>query len=337
MSNDLKPVLHGELLPASAFSATDLTVFAEQVAKSKLFTGIDTPAAAFALMLICQSEGLHPAVAMKRYHIINGRPSMRADAMQAEFQARGGIIRWGKSNDDTCTATFLHPIQAPDGVEITWNMKRAQTAGITKNPTWQKYPAAMLRARTISEGVRMVLPGVVAGIYTPEEVEAFEPAGFPRQVEHEPTATNGTNGAAPRERKTWSETLDGAGRLWERLDPKNDRKIATARRLRLINGLVSWALDQELIVEKAILNELGSRDPRLCAAVAEELYDRHGRQVREQLKAHIDDAIARDNAPPPPAREAQQRLPSADPSLPPVQYGDAAEFDECEQPPAEAN
>jgi hypothetical protein len=66
MTTELRPVLHGEILPAATFSANDLMVFAEQVARSKLFVGIDNPAAAYALMLLCQAEGLHPATALKR-------------------------------------------------------------------------------------------------------------------------------------------------------------------------------------------------------------------------------------------------------------------------------
>jgi hypothetical protein len=34
----------------------------------------------------------------------------------------------------------------------------------------------MLRARCISEGIRAVYPGCVVGVYTPEEVQDFQPA-----------------------------------------------------------------------------------------------------------------------------------------------------------------
>ena len=33
----------------------------------------------------------------------------------------------------------------------------------------------MLRARCVSEGVRAILPGVVMGVYTPDETEEFTP------------------------------------------------------------------------------------------------------------------------------------------------------------------
>ncbi len=153
-----------------SYSLPDLQVMAKQVAGSKLFGGAESEQAAFTLMLLCQAEGLHPINAMRRYHIIKGRPTMRADAMQAEFQRQGGIVRWEKSDKDSCRARFVHKIHAPEpgfSVEVWW--EECSAAGNTD--MYRKFPAPMLRARCISQGVRAVLPGVVVGIYTPEEIE----------------------------------------------------------------------------------------------------------------------------------------------------------------------
>ena len=64
------------------------------VAKSGLF-GVKTPDQAMALMLVAQAEGMHPAIAARDYHVINGRPTLRADAMLARIQAAGGKVEWG--------------------------------------------------------------------------------------------------------------------------------------------------------------------------------------------------------------------------------------------------
>ena len=53
--------------------------------------------------------------------------------------------------------------------------KRAQQAQI-KNHMWAKYPRNMLKARTISDGVRTAYPACLGGMYTPEEVSDFTPA-----------------------------------------------------------------------------------------------------------------------------------------------------------------
>lgn len=159
------------------FTVADMQVMARSVAASRLFPGIENEQSALCLMLLCQSEGLHPMQALRRFHIIKGRPSMRADAMQAEFQRRGGLIRWGRTDAEVCEARFVHPVLAPDpGVSVAFTMEDARLAGLAGNDSYRKYPRQMLRARVISEGVRMVDPGVVVGIYTPEEVDAFPDA-----------------------------------------------------------------------------------------------------------------------------------------------------------------
>lgn len=151
----------------AVMSYKDMREMATDVVKSGMFA-MKTTEQALTLMSICQAEGLHPMQALKRYHIINGgRPSMRADAMLADFQRLGGRVKWLVRTDAECTAVFSHE-QGGD-VEVKWTLEMAKGAGLTRNPTWQQYPRQMLTARTISEGIRTCLPGVVAGIYTPEE------------------------------------------------------------------------------------------------------------------------------------------------------------------------
>ena len=142
------------------------------VAKSGLF-GVRTPDQAMALMLIAQAEGLHPAIAARDYHVINNRPTLRADAMLARFQAAGGKVEWGEYTDTRVVGTFSHP--QGGSVRIEWTTKMAQDAGLTRNPTWKSYPRQMLRARCISEGIRTIYPGVTVGTYTPEEAADMEP------------------------------------------------------------------------------------------------------------------------------------------------------------------
>lgn len=142
------------------------------VAKSGLF-GVKTPDQAMALMLVAQAEGMHPAIAARDYHVINGRPTLRADAMLARFQAAGGKVEWGEYTDKRVVGTFSHP--QGGNVRIEWTTDMAISANLTKNPTWKSYPRQMLRARCISEGIRTIYPGVAIGTYTPEEAEDMAP------------------------------------------------------------------------------------------------------------------------------------------------------------------
>jgi hypothetical protein len=166
-----------ELIPMS-----DIRVMAAAIAKSNLF-GVKTEEQAFALMLIAQAEGMHPAIAARDYHVIQGRPSLKADAMLARFQRAGGMVQWKIYTDQEVSGVFSHP--AGGSVEVNWtlamadavktlDLKSGQWVSLLDKDNWKNYPRAMLRSRCISEGIRAVFPGVVSGVYTEEETESFE-------------------------------------------------------------------------------------------------------------------------------------------------------------------
>jgi hypothetical protein len=152
------------------------------VAKSGLF-GIKSPEQAIALMLIAQAEGMHPAIAARDYHIIQGRPSLKSDAMLARFQAAGGKVVWNEYSDKNVSGTFTHP--AGGSATVAWSIDQAKAAGLTGKDVWKQYPRAMLRARVISEGIRTVYPGVSVGVYTPEEIEDFNEKPAAKEVKAE--------------------------------------------------------------------------------------------------------------------------------------------------------
>jgi hypothetical protein len=145
---------------------------AKAIAESKLF-GIQTPAQALALGLLCQAEGRHPAEAARDYHIINGKPSLKSEAMLARFQQAGGKVDWHEYTHESVSGTFTHP--QGGSLKVSWTMQDATRAGLTGNPTWKKFPRQMLKARCISEAVRGIFPGVLSGLYAPEEVGEFTP------------------------------------------------------------------------------------------------------------------------------------------------------------------
>jgi len=150
----------------------DMQQMAEVAAGSKMF-GFKNAQEAMAIMLLCQAENLHPAVAMRDFHVIQGRPALKADAMLARFQQAGGTVNWKEYTDEQVTGVFSHPQGGT--LELTWTLAQAKKIGIATKDNWKNYPRAMLRARVISEGIRAVFPGCVVGVYTPEEVQDFEP------------------------------------------------------------------------------------------------------------------------------------------------------------------
>ena len=76
----------------------DIERAGDLIAKSGLF-GVKTPEQAIALMLVAQAEGRNPFEAARDYHIIQGRPALKADAILARFQQAGGTVRWMELSD----------------------------------------------------------------------------------------------------------------------------------------------------------------------------------------------------------------------------------------------
>lgn len=146
-------------------------MMAKAVSDSGLF-GIKSEAAAFSLMCIAQADGIPPIKAAVQYHIIDGKPALKSEAMLARFQASGGKIRWKERTPQRCTLWLSHP-QAGE-IEVTWDIERAKAAGLAGRNTWKAYPAQMMSARCISEGIRALYPACVGGFYTPEEVRDFD-------------------------------------------------------------------------------------------------------------------------------------------------------------------
>ena len=151
----------------------DMQQMAKAIADSRLF-GLTDVNQVLALGRVAQAEG-HPfATAARDYHVIQGRPALKADAMMARFQSAGGKVNWEVYTDERVTGTFSHPNGG--SLVVTWTIEQARSIGLVKPGSgWQKFPRAMLRSRCISEGIRSVYPGSVTGFYSPEEVQDFEP------------------------------------------------------------------------------------------------------------------------------------------------------------------
>jgi len=156
----------------------NLQTLGTEFAKSGIL-GVSNPSQGLIVALTCYTEHISPIEFARTYHIVNGRLSMRADAMQAQFLRQGGRIRWLTSTNEKCEAIFSHPEYAPEGVTLSLTIEEMVDSGVAVDgrgqlkQTWKSFPRQMLRARVVSEGCRMLTPGIVAGIYTPEEVGEF--------------------------------------------------------------------------------------------------------------------------------------------------------------------
>ena len=151
----------------------DLVVVGDMFAKSSMF-GIGNPAAGMVVAMTCYQQKITPLEFIRTYHIIDGKPSMKADAMAAEFRKRGGKYKVLSHTDAEAKAEFEFE---SNKTKFSYTMDEAKKQGIcfksdgkTLKDNWRKFPANMLWARMMSNACRVLCPEINSGIYTPEEV-----------------------------------------------------------------------------------------------------------------------------------------------------------------------
>lgn len=173
---------------------------AQALVKSELWPGAN-PNTILMLCYLAEAEGHHPAVVYRDYHIMQGKPSKKAEAILRDFSAAGGRVEWHMLDDTKADATFHHPSGT---VRIEWTMDRAAKAGL-KTAMWQKYPRQMLRSRCISEGVRSVCPAATSGLYEENEVADIMAEQVPKAITQQPVEPGVEHETAVAPMKGWRE------------------------------------------------------------------------------------------------------------------------------------
>ena len=149
----------------------EIRVMAKSAANSKMFSA-KAEEQVFTLMLVAQSEGIHPIKALMAYDVINGQPALKASEALARYMDAGGKIEWIKSDKDSAKAKFTHP--SSGSFEYEYTIEDATDAGLINKDNWKKNLKAMLRARCTSAGIRMSYPRCLNNMYLSEEVQDFE-------------------------------------------------------------------------------------------------------------------------------------------------------------------
>ena len=116
--------------------------------------------------------GIRPIQAINAVHVIEGKPSASADLIASLIRKAGHKLRV-KGDDLSATAQIIRADDPEYTFEVTWTIERAKAAGLTNKGVWKSYPAAMLKARAITEVARAGASDALYGvIYTPEELGA---------------------------------------------------------------------------------------------------------------------------------------------------------------------
>jgi hypothetical protein len=262
----------------------DMEKMAKQVASSGMF-GINNPTQAICMFAIAHSEGLSMLGVLKKYHIVEGKPTMRADNMLAEFLKEGGGVIWHVRTDQIVAATFFDsrksvtPEAEKQGIgrmEILLQLergkemppkerselylaltkmsrlgqetivrtysdavekglaqgKRDDQGKVTTKTNWARSARAMLTARCVTEGIRIIMPGIVVGIM--ETNEAMEVAEVEREERGGREVTQGGHQTAfspdARDKQAMLNIIE---------QHQEEVKTATKERQRKLYGLIA--------------------------------------------------------------------------------------------------
>lgn len=190
--------------PLPVQSIEDLQAIGVELSKGKMLGDIN-PSQGFTIACICHQTGQSYNEYGETYHILGGRPTMRAEAMLANLHKLGGkhevLSRTSEKaeikiqyhgNENTFTLTADEVYSEP----FCYRGKPNEQAAELKKPLEQrnmkdKYATPrsrmqMLWARLVSDAVRAVCPEANQGQYTPEEVEDFPEQAAPAQSSEAP-------------------------------------------------------------------------------------------------------------------------------------------------------
>lgn len=134
---------------------------------------IKTPAAAVAVIQKGRELGIAPMYSLSNIVVIQGKPTANAELMAAMiYRDHGdGALVYEETDGERCVISYARRAWK-DRKTYAFTMDDAKKAGLLTNQTWQKYPAAMLRARCVSAVARLAFPDTIGGMYTPEELGA---------------------------------------------------------------------------------------------------------------------------------------------------------------------
>lgn len=170
-----------ENAPAPVQTFEEIEKLGQLFERSGMF-GVSQQGQGVVLAMTCMMQRITPLEFIQTYHIVEGRPSMRSDAMLAKFIEAGGTYEIIERSPDRAaikgtfkaatlevSLSFEEAKQEP----FVWGKEKNGKRELKDNYATPRKRMQMLWARVTSDMVRAVCPVVAAGVYTPEEVQDF--------------------------------------------------------------------------------------------------------------------------------------------------------------------
>lgn len=129
---------------------------------------------ALAAVMYGKELGLAPMESLQQLHIINGSVGMSGKALSALIHANGHMLVQVDMSATRAAVKAMrrdpydHNLIDVGEFEFTW--EDAETAGLSKQDTYQDYPKDMLYWRAVSRAAKYAFPDVTTGLLLPEEI-----------------------------------------------------------------------------------------------------------------------------------------------------------------------
>lgn len=174
---DVAVTVRRENLPAPVNTVAEIQQIGEMFERSGMF-GCSQQGQGTVLAMTCVMQRMTPLEFIQTYHIVEGRPTMRADAMLANLLDLGGEYQVIERTADRAAISAIFRGAVFESC-FTWEEAQLEPYvygkdGKTPKKNWATPRARMqmLWARVVSDVVRVVCPLANRGVYTPEEIES---------------------------------------------------------------------------------------------------------------------------------------------------------------------
>lgn len=170
---------------------TAIETLGEAMFRSAMF-GAANPQQGAVIVWTCMMEGITPMEFKRRYHLVDGNPTMRYDYMLAKFRERGGRYRVIERTPQKAsveltfmeqTLTFTMTWQDALKEEYIYAGGRiGDEKSLKKNWRTERGRQTMLWSRVVTDGVRTMAPEIVAGVASSDEAEDYSVSANPQSI-----------------------------------------------------------------------------------------------------------------------------------------------------------
>jgi hypothetical protein len=193
-------------------SAEDALKIGQIIARSGMFACPNDENGA-AIALFCYQDGISLFEFQRCFHLLDGKPTMKVDAMLAKLLEIGGSYEIISRTDKIASIRVNRKDGPQYDFTVTYDEVVASGVALKSNGTLKEQyrirPKNMIWARVASDAIRTVEPRVNAGLYTTEEMEDAREEGKVYPVEiAQPEVV------APINCSVIPDGLPGAGDSW---------------------------------------------------------------------------------------------------------------------------